>query len=147
MLLSIRCVCFFFPTLKFLVFISSLSWYTRQRLSNLSVTAWSHVDTCSCSCITGEDGVFILSWTSLDGPVNPSGCISLSDLKETEMEPLLGERTVFWTFFIHISSFILVSTVEIYRLSWQTCSSINLLLVTQGLVAFFVNALFFFFRL
>lgn len=47
-------------------------------------------------------------------------------------------------FFIHISSFILVSTVEIYHLSWQTCSSINLFLATQGLAAFFfVSALFF----
>lgn len=59
----------------------------------------------------------------------PVGCISPSDFKEPQTEPLLGERTVFWPLlFSCASSSISVSTVEMFRFFFGQSSSINLLL-------------------
>lgn len=66
----------------------------------------------------------------------PVGCLSPSDFKEPQTEPLLGERIVFWPLlFSCASSSISVSTVEMFRLFLgkvprSTCCCVTRFLVT-----------------
>lgn len=105
---------------------------TKKHVHVKPFTAWFDVDSFIFLCMSKQMSHYCNSWTCLYGPVNPVGCISLSCFKETEMEPLLGERTVFWTLLNIFLPPYLVFTVEIHskRSFWQSCSSINLLLVT-----------------